>query len=246
MSFILQNIFLFFSAFLAGCSIFLFDFRNENRMKLMLSFSGAFLFGICVLHLLPELYQKSNYNAGIYILFGFFLQILLEFFSEGIEHGHVHIHKHHNNHGFNKFPYLMMVSLSLHSFLEGMPLSFLDNSSNTEISFVIGIILHNIPISIALMQMLLMSGITKKLAVAFLFIFSFMAPLGSFVGYILQANNVFLSSEFYPKIMGIVIGIFLHISTTILFETNEQHRFNRYKFFAIIAGGFLAVFSSFI
>jgi hypothetical protein len=36
--------------------------------------------------------------------------------------------------------------------------------------------------------------------------------------------------------MALVVGIFLHISTTILFETEENHKFNMVKFIAIIIG----------
>ena len=94
------------------------------------------------------------------------------------------------------------------------------------------------------MQMFLMSGVVKKTALIYLCIFALMAPLGAVTSDLLQTNNMLSTSAFYPKIMGIVIGIFLHISTTILFETNEQHRFNRYKFLAIISGALLAVLTS--
>jgi len=40
--------------------------------------------------------------------------------------------------------------------------------------------------------------------------------------------------------MGVVIGIFLHISTTILFESTENHRFNSIKFIVILLGAGLA------
>ena len=78
-----------------------------------------------MLHLIPELYISAKGNIGIYILIGFFLQILLEFFSQGIEHGHVHLHKSHEHH----FPIAIMLSLCVHSFLEGMPLAKLNSGS---------------------------------------------------------------------------------------------------------------------
>ena len=46
------------------------------------------------------------------------------------------------------------------------------------------------------------------------------------------------------KRMAFVIGIFMHISTTILFESSDIHRFNLAKLGAIAAGtglGFLSV-----
>jgi hypothetical protein len=40
------------------------------------------------------------------------------------------------------------------------------------------------------------------------------------------------------------VGIFLHISTTILFESSENHRFNLIKFLVIILGAGLAFMGS--
>ena len=42
------------------------------------------------------------------------------------------------------------------------------------------------------------------------------------------------------KILAIVVGMFLHISTTILFETDESHKFNLAKLLLIISGGYVA------
>jgi hypothetical protein len=45
------------------------------------------------------------------------------------------------------------------------------------------------------------------------------------------------------EITAIIIGVFLHISTVILFESSENHKFNLQKFLAIIAGILLTVFT---
>jgi hypothetical protein len=44
-------------------------------------------------------------------------------------------------------------------------------------------------------------------------------------GFISQ-SEIWMIADFAPKIQAIVIGIFLHVSTTILFETDHDHRFN--------------------
>ena len=41
---------------------------NANAIKLLLAFSGAYLFAISVFHLLPEVYSGSNKTVGIFIL----------------------------------------------------------------------------------------------------------------------------------------------------------------------------------
>ena len=216
---------------------------SSKALKLILSFSGAFLFAISVLHLIPDVYVKGSNSAGIYILIGFFLQILMEYFSEGIEHGHIHI----NHDKKSNFPVMMMLALSIHSFLEGMPLAQ-NNVANYSLvrSLLFGITLHNIPISIALMSMLLQSDLKKQTAFFWLCIFALMTPFGMLTAYIIGHNmtDVIDLSQYFNKIMAVVIGIFLHISTTILFESSENHRFNFVKFIAILAGASLAFIST--
>ena len=235
---------LFVPVIISGVSIFLLKPQNKNNIKLLLSFSGAFLFAICVLHLIPEVYISADSDIGLYILIGFFFQILLEYFSEGIEHGHIHVHKDHSH----AFPITIMISLCVHSFLEGMPLANVEADHTHQGYYsnqlLAGIILHNIPISIALMSMLLQSGIKKSAALFYLIIFALMAPMGSLFSHYIGTQMVGDISIYFNKIMAVVIGIFLHISTTILFESTENHRFNLYKMLTIIAGAIVALIGS--
>ena len=237
---------LFLAVTLSGLSVFLFKSNNKRTIKLLLSFSGAYLLAITFLHLVPEIYIDNNSSIGIYILIGFFLQILLELFSEGIEHGHAHIHKKEDA----AFPLAMMLSLCIHSFLEGMPLAYGLSAARhghpeDEVSnpLLLGLILHKIPISIVLMGMFLQSKLKKQKAVFLLIILALMAPLGALTSYLIGEQLVNDMSLYFDKMLAIVIGIFLHISTTILFESSENHRFNIYKIITIALGAVVALLS---
>jgi zinc transporter ZupT len=106
-----------------------------------------------------------------------------------------------------------------------------------------GIILHHIPVAIALMSMLVQSGISKSGAITYLVIFALMAPLGALSSQMLGNASVENISLFFDRIMAIVIGIFLHISTTILFESDQGHRFNYLKLSIILLGAAFAYIS---
>lgn len=205
---------------------------NAQWLKLLLAFSGAYLFALCVLHLIPETYSSDSTHIGLFILAGFILQLLLEFFSEGIEHGHVHVHKTHKH----AFPFAMIFSLSLHSFLEGMPLGEPGAGGTVQNSLLTGIILHHVPVAIALATMLTASNVKVHITMISVLLFAAMAPLGALISFLLGENKTWFLYQYYPQIMALVIGIFLHISTTILFESTEDHRFNYYRFIAILAG----------
>ena len=70
----------------------------------------------------------------------------------------------------------------------------------------------------------------KAKAFGLLAVFAAMAPLGTLL------SGVEMVGHYNRESLAIVIGIFLHISTTILFESSEGHRFNAYKMMAIAAG----------
>ena len=71
----------------------------------------------------------------------------------------------------------------------------------------------------------------------FLTLFGLMTPLGTII-----SNNVSMSHGLLEQINAIVIGIFLHISTTILFESGEGHKFNLNKILAIVVAVAIAYF----
>lgn len=230
---------LFFSIVLSGLSFFLFKKADPDALKLSLAFTGAFLFAISVLHLIPSVYQSTDNRIGIYVLIGFFIQIFIEYFSEGIEHGHIHVHHTHEK----TFPLAMMVGLCLHSFLEGMPLSGrVTDATGHNHSLFMGIVLHHLPVAFALVSMMISSGIKKTPAIFYLMLFAGMAPLGALTSGFVNEQLLVNATVFFDRMMAIVIGIFLHISTTILFESNNNHRFNLYKLFVILAGALAAIF----
>lgn len=222
-------------ALLGGLSVFFVKKDNPQRLKLLLSFSGAYLFAITVLHLLPDVYESHNHYIGLFILGGFILQILLEQFSEGIEHGHIHKHSHSHS-----FPWGIMISLCLHAFLEGMPLTVRDQDH-----LVFGIAIHHIPAAFALGSVLLNNHISKKTTVILMVVFALMSPLGYIFSFSLKSGSL-MDGSYYQYIMGIVIGIFLHISTTILFESSVDHRFTLRKTMAVLAGICMALIGFFM
>ncbi|MBT8394652.1 MAG: ZIP family metal transporter [Bacteroidia bacterium] len=198
----------------------------EKNLKLLLAFSGAFLLSITVFELIPKIYDGTNVKTvGLFIMLGILLQIFLEFFSKGAEHGHVHVHRNENI-----FPWILFISLSIHAILEGFPINGNDN-------LLYGIIIHKIPVAIILTSFFFASNLSNTRTVLFLLLFAFMTPLGS---YLSEIAPFFESYE--TEISALVVGIFLHISTTILFESDKGHRFNVSKLIVIVAAVAIAYF----
>jgi zinc and cadmium transporter len=235
---------LFFPVVLSGLSLFVFN-TKERTLKLIIAFGGAFLLSLSFIELMPEIYKSSlSSSIGLFILLGFFIQLLLDFLTKGVEHGH-HQHEHAHVHDYSVNPITILIGICIHSFLEGMPLSA--NNANLELknTLLTGIVIHNIPISMVLMGLFVRSGIKKPTAVILLIVFALAAPFGTITSYFIGTEFIKNLTDYSDIILAVVVGIFLHISTTILFETDEHHHFNLYKFIAIILGASVAVLSLF-
>ena len=125
MSFILLQCFLILSVLLGGLLVsYLKTNYKTQTIKLTLAFSGGFLLSIVFCHLLPDLYQHDFETTGFYILLGFLVQLILEYFSGGIEHGHTHSNSRLN------VPLSLFLALSIHSIIEGFPLGNVDSIAN--------------------------------------------------------------------------------------------------------------------
>ena len=199
--------------------------KNKTNLKLLLAFSGSFLLSITVMHLLPEVYEEHNHQIGIFIMLGILFQIILEFFSKGAEHGHVHGHSK-----MHQIPWLLFISLCIHALLEGFPVGH-----NHDLA--LGIAVHHLPIAVILTTFFINAELDKKAIFFFMIVFAVMTPLGTVVSEYIPVLN-----QYYTEITAVVIGILFHISSTIIFESSEGHKFNIAKISMIILGILLACF----
>jgi zinc transporter ZupT len=232
---------LFCIAFAAGLLAFFIPKYNTKNYKLLLVFAGSYLFSITILHLLPELFHSTldGKAVGILILAGFFLQQGLEYFSSGVEHGHVHIHKHAEKHQ-SISSLLVLVALFIHAFFEGGLL--VDPQLTGKDSSVLfwGIALHKAPEAFALMSVLLCEVKSKTRAILYLFIFSIASPAGLFFSDYLLVNDS-IPPYAFTVLFALIAGSFLHISTTIVFESSPEHKFNGKKMAVAIAGALVSI-----
>jgi zinc transporter ZupT len=221
-----MNYILPFLSVIIGFGIaFLLQPNNKTNLKLLLAFSGSFLLSLTVIHLLPEVYESHNHSIGIFIMVGILFQILLEFFSKGAEHGHVHGHEK-----MAQMPWLLFVSLCIHALLEGFPVGH-----HHELAY--GIAIHHLPIAIILTTFFMQAELNKTALFVFMLTFAIMTPLGTFI-----SDSITLSENIYTALTAIVIGILFHISSTIIFESSEGHKFNITKISMIVFGIALAYF----
>jgi len=219
-----MNYLLPFLAVVTGClAAFLFKEVSRLRMKLLLAFSGAFLLSAVATEFLPEIYESGDARFGFYLIAGVFVQIILEFFSKGAEHGHLHVHN-----DVAQFPYALFVSLCIHAFLEGMPLQEANGMTY-------GVAIHKIPIAFIFTGFLISNKASLAKILLVIGLFAVMSPLGSFI-----AQHAEFTIDAMLPIKALVAGIVLHVSTTLILESSDGHQFNLAKMLVMLAGAGLA------
>jgi zinc transporter ZupT len=257
-----KTLLFFLLVFGSGLVSVLYFKANQRVIKLLMSFTGAYILGITFMHLVPAAYQSGSIWVGLMVLAGFMVQILLEGLSRGVEHGHLHMHENRN---VNVFAIQVLLGLSIHSFIEGMPLasgfeellghgndhSGHDHSQgghdhhhhhhllegSTQLFW--GIIAHHIPAAVALGALFSGAGFSRWITVAALLLFTLMTPLGAWTA------HLFTWSELgFSLLMAFVIGTFLHVATTILFELEENHKISTQRLLVIFLGLLIAIGTS--
>ncbi len=182
----------------------------------VIPFTGAFLLGVVILHIFPEVYHGTERTVALFVLLGFGIQIVLDVFSKGIEHGHIHIQSDH----MSKQVTSILLALSVHAFLEGLPLSSGSESLHQHDhhhSYLWAVVFHKLPAAFTLATMLRMIYRKSIKGWLLLLVFAVMTPLGQLVGIWID-----ISSSAYAYIMALVAGSLLHVSTTIIFEIDSK------------------------
>ena len=221
--------------------------RWRSFLPLLLSFSGAYLLGIAAMELMPTVFGDPKLHSGVWLLGGFFVQLLLEGLSQGVEHGHVHAHKRESY----RYALTVMVGLGIHAFLEGLPLGTAgahaaESAGHIHSHFdgdhlLVGIVLHKLPAAFALGLLLRYSGYSRTFTWGCLLVFAALSPLGALLGEVVSIDPVWRN-----RVMALVVGSFLHISTTILFEADggRAHGISPRKLAVVVLGMLVAYFTA--
>ena len=231
-----------------ACGVFLTGRRkiSPKVMEMITTFGGAFLFASCFINLVPHMYLEGfatpglGFKVGATTLIGFLIQLLLERLTHGIEHGHNHNHSGNNvamETATQTVPVFgLLLGLCIHSFLEGMPM--VEGCGHIHYGLLWGIVLHNIPIALVLVTMFIHNRYSIGRGLLYLFIFAVMTPLGSLTGLYLFSSNAVVSC----LMMGVVVGILLHVSISILFD-HDHNKFSWGKLLLIVLAFVAAYFT---
>ena len=199
--------------------------NNERVAKILLIVSAGFLISICVVEVFPQVYHIEDENIGLWIVFGVLLQMFLENLTKGFEHGHFHYER------CNILPVGLILGMFIHAFIEGIPLAREYDECS---SYLLGILVHNLPISFVLGAFLLREKKNKIVALVTILFFAVASPLGMLLG-------EYMTPKWNSYFLALSGGIFLHISSVIIFESNKNHKMDWEKILLVILGVFIGI-----
>jgi len=244
---ILNALILFVSALLGGLLMYVFG-SDKLNIKNLLIFAGAYLFSITVIHILPELFhaESDGFRVGLAVLGGFFFQHVLEYFTSGVEHGHMHHHPEGHSHS-SLSGLSLMVALCLHAFLEGSLIAYPEvfGESHKVGSLLFGVVLHKVPAALALMTVLSCQFSSHRTTFILLLFFALSSPLGLLFGSYLEPLGL-MNTGGVVLLFGFVAGNFLHISTTIFIESSPDHTFGWKRTLVSLLGAGVAILAEWV
>lgn len=191
-------------AFVGVFTLFLKEEWLKKALLILVALSSGALLGGAFLHLIPE--TVSELGAGLdiflYLLLGFCLLFMLEQFLYWR-------HQHDEIHSIKPFTYLILVSDSVHNFIDGLVIaaSFVV-SYPVGIATTLAVALHEIPQELGDFGVLVHGGFGRKRALLLNFISAITAIAGGITGYF--ASSVMHASIVY--LLPFAAGNFIYIA----------------------------------
>jgi zinc transporter ZupT len=256
-----QAVLLFLATLLGGLVVLLMPRFGPAAFRLVLAFTGSYLFAIIFLHILPDLFSlhtslyTSATQMGLYVLLGFFLQLFLEFFSKGVEHGHLYEEGHEVQlRGLSPLP--LLVAFCIHAFMDGVILNPVFSFASPHVSYVyyeynpyrllVGMILHKASEAFALVTVLRKLVRRKGSIFLYLVCASLAAPLGLWLSAHGSQYLSLTNDEWLVALTAVAGGGFLYIAMTIFLEAIPHDQLNAARLAATLAGAGLVVCLEFL
>ncbi len=233
----LAIVIIFAAGVLGGMLSFVIPHEKIGLLNFLLIISGAYIFSLLFVDILPEMLQTYGQSVMVWVLAGFFLQQFIQQFSEGIEHGHSHLHEHLP---LSKLS-IIILGLSVHALFEAIPIIEQFNHPSANHHYWMAIALHKVP-EVFTLSCLISHNYKSKLVRLFGIIGFSSITILPLLFVLKFPITVAINSVAFGIVLGVVFGTLLQISVAILFEAgNSRHHTKAIKVLCMLAGMLLAL-----
>ena len=238
-------------------SLFSFLIKDENKkfLSFSLSFSAGIMIYISFMEILPEgmhlIEETVNGNKGKMIaLAAFFGGMIFTALLEKLVHSmagdhhhdldsdemnHTHKHDELDKSHMEKLGIMTAISIGIHNLPEGLAIFATGLKDITiAIPLAIAVILHNIPLSIAISVPIYYATKSRKKAFLYASLVGLCQPLGAIIGYFLFSS--FFSDMLFGILFSIISGIMVFVSLDELLPTSQQYEDHHFSVYGTILG----------
>lgn len=237
---------------------FLVKESNKKLLALSLSFSAGIMIYASFMAILPEgihlIEEQLGHEKAWLALVGFFGGMFITAVIEKLvhryagdyhdhHHGHDHNedHHHHHHHGeengshLSKLGLMSAIAISIHNLPEGLAIFTAGLKDITMALPIAGaVIIHNIPLSIAISVPIYYSTGSKKKAFIYPLLVGLCQPFGAIIGYLLLSR--FFNDLVFGILFSIVAGIMIFVSFDELLPASQKHEDHHLSVYGAIAG----------
>ena len=164
--------------------------------------------------------------------------------TENHRHNHVEstLKKNNENGHLSKLSLMSAIAIGIHNIPEGLALFTLGiNDISLAYPLAAAVVIHNIPLAVAISVPLVYSTGSKKKAFLYTILVGLMQPIGAVLGYVLLAN--FLNELIFGILFSIVAGIMVFVSLDELLPTALRGEDHHLSVYGAIAGMIVMAFA---
>jgi zinc and cadmium transporter len=195
---------------------------RSHHFDVFLSFGAGVLLSAAFIHMFPLAVQGLGERAGVFVLVGFLIILVVEKFTMAHACGEEACPNH-------QVGVSALFGLSVHSILTGIAVGAGLKFSSASVAFATfaAVIVHKVPETLALVALLIAGGWSRKSAMFALILFSLMSPLGIMINFSPLVTGG-LDGGFSAMMLAASTGTFLYIASSDLLphlHRKEAHQF---------------------
>ncbi|MGH7739910.1 MAG: ZIP family metal transporter [bacterium] len=201
--------------------------KNQNSLRLFISFGAGVMLGAAFLHLMPDAFKMAGLATGFCVLGGF----LLLFFLESFSFSHPCEDEEHDYHSLG---WVAMLGLSMHNLVNGVALGAGARVETVGLVVFVATVAHKAPEFFSLSSILLAGKRSAVRVISMVLFVSLMIPTGAFLSNTLLSQG---NQELLGCALGFSSGTFIHLAVVDLAPDMRREASGRlYHFVAFLLG----------
>ncbi len=210
-----------------GLLLYFFKKVDQTILNLLIGLGAGSMLAVSVVHILPEALEETEFAIYAFIA-GFLLIYIIEEFLTPHHHDHAHgNHTHEDPHEhYDHVALVSWIAIFIHTLFDGLGIrAGFGISAEVGYAIIIGVALHQIPVSLSLAAIFRESKFQKNTQIGLLVLFAFAASIGFLISDMILSN---VSEIFTGLATAFAGGSLLYVATADLLPVIHSQTKQKY------------------